>query len=129
MEELQEPAASYQSFTSLDCWKEARKFKLEVRKCVAQFPSEEKFRMTDQLLRSSRSAGNNIAEGHGRFSFKDQHHFCIQARGSLSETFGHLIDAFDENYLNKEQLNLLKQQYEMTLAKLNGYIAYLRKLF
>ena len=52
--------------------------------------------MTDQVKRSVRSINANIAEGHGRFTYPDQIHFCIMARGSLSETINHLIDALDE---------------------------------
>ena len=30
--------------------------------------------------------------------------YCVQARGSLTETINHLIDAFDEGYISAEQL-------------------------
>ena len=36
---------------------------------VKKFPPEEKYRLTDQLLRSSRSITAQIAEGHGRFHY------------------------------------------------------------
>lgn len=85
----------YQSFTELTVWQEARKLKNDIAEIVKQFPVEEKYRLTDQLIRSSRSIGSNIAEGHGRFTYKEQLHFCIQARGSLSETKNHFIDASD----------------------------------
>ena len=52
---------------------------------------------------------------------------CIIARGSLSETYNHLIDALDWNYINTEQLNAFKIKIDETERLLNGYIAYLRK--
>ena len=55
--------------------------KNELKEIADKFPPEEKYRLTDQLIRSSRSINANIAEGHGRFTYKDQLHFCIQARG------------------------------------------------
>ena len=75
----------------------------------------------------SRSRGRRIAEGHGRFTYKDQLHFCIQSRGSLSETYNHLIDALDCTYINQEQLTYYKNKIDETERLLNGYIAYLRK--
>ncbi|MDB5197180.1 MAG: four helix bundle protein [Flaviaesturariibacter sp.] len=92
---------SHQSFTELGVWKAARELKKELSNLVKTFPAEERYRLIDQLIRSSRSVTANIAEGHGRFTFKDQLHFCIQARGSLSETHNHLID---EGYITQDQL-------------------------
>jgi four helix bundle protein len=86
---------AHQSFTEPEVLKKARPFKNEVFELVKSFPSEEKFRLTDQIIRSSRSINSYISEGHDRFRYKEQLHFCIQARGSLSETYNHLIDALD----------------------------------
>jgi four helix bundle protein len=68
-----------------------------------------------------------IAEGHGRFTIKDQLHFSIIARGSLSETLNHLIDALDCNYISNEEMEAFKSKIEHTGKLLNGYITYLRK--
>jgi four helix bundle protein len=127
MEELNEPGVSYQSFTELKVWQEARAFKMLVRQISRSFPSEEKYRLIDQVIRSSRSVNANITEGHGRRTYKDQHHFCIQARGSLSETLNHLHDAFDEGYINEEILCQAREHHQKVEALLNGYIVFLRK--
>jgi len=95
---------------------------------VKTFPIEEKFRLCDQLIRASRSINANISEGHGRFTYKDQIRFCIQARGSLSETLNHLIDAFDCKYISAEILQQYKIKIEEVERLLNGYITYLRKM-
>src|SRR6186713_3344471 len=95
-------------FEQLELWKKAREFKNEVSKEARKWPTDEKFKLIDQVIRSSRSINALLAEGHGRFTFADQLHFCIQARGSLSETINHLIDAFDENYITEEKLNYFK---------------------
>jgi four helix bundle protein len=83
--------------------------------------------MTDQIIRSSRAINNSIAEGHGRYTYKDQLHFCVQARGSLSETDNHLIDALDCIYINEDQLKYFKNKIDEIERFLNGYMAYLRK--
>ena len=97
-------------FEDLELWKKAREFKNEICNETKSFPVEEKFRLTDQIIRSSRSVNALIAEGHGRFSYPDQIHFCVQARGSLSETINHLIDAFDRAYITEERLNYFKSK-------------------
>src|SRR5687768_2880292 len=102
----------YRSFTELNLWKKARELKNEIQALTKCFPPEEKFRLADQIIRSSRSINSTIAEGHGRFTYKDQLHFCIMARGSVAETYNHLIDAFDCKYINGEQLSYFKARIE-----------------
>ena len=118
----------YQSFTELEVWKKARQLKIDIEMLVKTFPIEAKFRLCDQLIRASRSINANISEGHGRFTYKDQIRFCIQARGSLSETLNHLIDAFDCKYISAEILQQYKIKIEEVERLLNGYITYLRKM-
>lgn len=117
---------TYKRFTELDVWKQARGFKLEVYELVKLFPAEEKFRLTDQIIRSVRSTPTNISEGHGRFTYKDQLSFCVIARGSLSETLNHLIDAYDCKYITKEALEKIQVTYTSVEKLLNGYISFLR---
>lgn len=124
-ESLQKPVG--RSFTELEAWRKARVLKKRIRQLTIGFPAEEKFRLTDQLIRSSRSISANIAEGHGRYTFPDQIHFCIQARGSLSETYNHCIDAYDENLITKEILLEVKSEINECERLLNGYISWLRK--
>jgi four helix bundle protein len=113
-------------FEELDVWKKVREFKVEVRTLLRQFPIEERYRLVDQATRSIRSINALIAEGHGRFTYPDQIHYCVQARGSLSETVNHLIDAHDEGYISEEQLFLLKQKAKIIQKLLNGYLVFLR---
>jgi four helix bundle protein len=68
-----------------------------------------------------------IAEGHGRFTYPDRINFCIIARGSLSETYNHLIDAYDCKYITSEKLKELKSEITEVEKILNGFINWLRK--
>lgn len=115
-----------QSFFDLEVWKKARVLKNELFEEVKKFPAEEKYKLTDQLIRATRSITSNIAEGHGRFTYKDQLHFCIQARGSLSEVLNHLIDALDCNYIVQPRFDYFKTMIDEVGRLLNGYITFLR---
>lgn len=118
---------AFTSFEELEVWKEARKFRIEISKLIKNFPKEEKFRLSDQLVRSSRSISANIAEGFGRFHHQENIQFCRMARGSLMETLDHLICAYDENYLNKENLDTIREYYSTCLKLINGYITYIKR--
>lgn len=96
------------SFEELEVWKKARSLRKEISSLVKTFPNEEKYRLTDQIIRSSRSSTSNIAEGFGRFHYQENIQFCRQARGSLTETIDHLLCAFDENFVNQIALDDLK---------------------
>ncbi|MEO6583377.1 MAG: four helix bundle protein [Ferruginibacter sp.] len=114
-------------FESLELWKKVRLFKMEICKIARLFPADERFRLTDQIIRSVRSINALLAEGHGRFTYPDQIHYCIQARGSLSETINHLIDAFDEGFISQDCLKNLKLRGKEIEKLLNGYLVFLRK--
>ena len=118
---------AYQNFEDLEVWKKGRVLKNEIFETVKSFPSEEKLRLTDQLIRSSRSVTTQIAEGHGRRTFPDRIRFCIIARGSLSETLNHFLDAVDCRYITDEQLLYYRSKIEEMERLLNGYINYLEK--
>ena len=92
-----------------------------------ELSTEEKNKLTDQILRSSRGVTNCISEGYGRFYYKENIQFCRISRGSLLETLDHLIIAFDENYITSEQLKELKLHIDTCGRLLNGYINYLKR--
>ena len=115
------------SFTELETWKQARKIRNIASQLAKSFPPEEKYRLCDQLIRCSRSIGNNIAEGHGRFHYQDNVRFCVMARGSLSETLDQIIIAKDENLITDEIFNSFQAEYLHCLKLLNGYILFIKK--
>ena len=60
------------SSEDLECWKASRALRIFVSKNVLpKFPEIEKYALTSQLRRSSRSVGDNIAEGFGRYSYQE----------------------------------------------------------
>ncbi|GBE39707.1 hypothetical protein BMS3Bbin08_02338 [bacterium BMS3Bbin08] len=118
------------TFEDLEIWQLARKLRREISTLVKTFPSEEKYRLSDQMIRASRSVTANIAEGYGRYHFQENIQFCRQSRGSLYETIDHLTVALDEGYIENIAFDDFKEKVFVIIRKLNGYIKYLesRKL-
>jgi four helix bundle protein len=117
------------SFTDLEVYKECRQFRMSISELVKnKFPTNEKYKLSDQILRSSRSVTANFAEGYGRYYFKENIQFCRISRGSLYETLEHLITAFDEKYISEVELLNLKLKIDSCGKLINGYINYLRKV-
>src|SRR6185312_415372 len=114
-------------FEDLEVWKKGRQLRIEIHQLLKAFPSEEKYRLVDQLTRASRSVTANIAEGHGRFHYLDNIKFCRNARGSLNEVRVHLICANDEMIITEEKLAHLSELYNDCFKLLNGYIGFLTK--
>ncbi len=120
--------SSLQSFEDLECWKSARELRMFVsQNIIPKFPIEEKYALTSQLRRSSRSVSDNIAEGYGRFNYQENIQSCRIARGSLCESLNQVITARDEEYIDDYLLQQYRERFEKTKAILNGYINYLVK--
>jgi four helix bundle protein len=115
------------SFEELETWQKCRQLRIDISVLIKQFPVEEKYRLTDQLIRASRSVTANIAEGHGRFHYQDNLKFCRNARGSLNEILDHLICACDESFITDRQMQDIRIKYNECHRLLNGYIAFLTK--
>jgi len=77
------------------------------------FPQEERYALTDQLRRSSRSVCVNIVEAYRKRSYPK--HFISKlsdADGECSETMVWLLMAFDFNYLDNNTYSDLKEDCE-----------------
>lgn len=114
------------SFTDLEVWKKARSLRNNIFELVKSFPNDEKYRLSDQIIRSSRSIGNNIAEGHGRFHYVDSAKFFVNARGSATETIDHLFIAKDIGLIGEAVFKSFKEDCEECMRMINGYISFLR---
>ncbi|MBS4043604.1 MAG: four helix bundle protein [Chitinophagaceae bacterium] len=117
----------YKGYKELESYIKARELRIEISEIVKQFPTSEKFLLTNQIIRSSRSITANIAEGYGRFTYTDTRNFFIIARGSATETIEHLTTAFDEKFISEEVLYSIQDKCEVVIKLINGYINYLDK--
>ncbi|HEY1052806.1 MAG TPA: four helix bundle protein [Prosthecobacter sp.] len=103
-------------FEKLEVWQDARRLVKAVYQCSEAFPSGERFGLTSQITRAAVSVANNLAEGSGRSSLKDQAHFSNQAYGSVMETACDLILAGDLGYTRPEATDtILNQAYDLSV--------------
>jgi len=115
------------TFEDLEIWRLSRDLRRSCSSLTKVLPPEEKFRLTDQLVRASRSVTANIAEGYGRYHYQENIQFCRHARGSLFEIIDHLYVALDEEYILQDSFAELKGKTTAIILKINGYIRYLNQ--
>lgn len=65
-----------------------------------------------QLVRAADSIDANIAEGYGRFHYKENKNFCYYSRGSLLETKGFLKKCKDRGLIGTEKAELLLNEID-----------------
>lgn len=113
-------------FRDLEVWKKSRDLRIYILNLSKHFPPDERFKLTDQMIRSSRSIAANIAEGYGRFHYQDNIRFCVNARGSAHELIDHIEVALECQYINSEEQKLVYAKIEQVIALVNGYMKYLK---
>lgn len=80
-----------------------------------------------QIVRSADSISANIAEGYGRYYYKESKQFFFYSRGSLQETKSWLSKCKRRNIIEIDMADKLVAEAEKILAKLNGYIRFVAK--
>ena len=118
---------SLKTFEELKCWQACREVRIFITNIVKSYPKEEKYSIVDNMKRAARSATQNIAEGFGRFHYRENMQFCRISRGSLFELLDDLIASVDEGFISQEDYQLGREKVSYALALLNGYISYLNR--
>ena len=89
---------------------------------ATRLPDSERYNLAAQIRRAAISLTANVAEGYGRFHFKENIQYCRIARGSAYESIDHLITCQDERYLAKDEVESLHRELLTFVRLLNGYI-------
>lgn len=100
-------------FKDLKVYQLAYELAMEIFNLPKDFPKEEKYSLTDQIRRSSRSVCSNIAEGYRKRIYPK--HFVSKmtdANGEASETCVWLDFAKDCNYINENNNIELTEKYD-----------------
>jgi len=78
-----------------------------------------------QIVRSADSISANIAEGYGRYYYKESKQFFFYSRGSIQETKSWLSKCKRKKIIEPTKAAELLDEAEKILAKLNGYIKFI----
>ena len=111
----------------LEIYKLAMSSSNDIWEIYLQLPKQFKFNMGDQVLRSIDSIGANIAEGFGRYHYRDSIKFYYNARGSSFESKHWLELLLSRNLIDKEKCRLLKDKLDTLGIKLNNFINSIKK--
>ncbi len=91
----------------------AYKLALEIFEETKNFTKEERYSLTDQIRRPSRSVAVNIAEGFRKRQYRNMFVSKLaDADAEATETQVWLDFAFDCGYISKEKHDELVKQYE-----------------
>ena len=94
------------SFKDLETYRLSREVSFEIFNITRSIPSEEKYSLTYQIRRSSRSIGAQIAESWGKRSY--ERYFISKLTDADSEQLEtqHWLEiAYECKYITKEQFN------------------------
>ena len=117
----------YNDFRDLEVWKRCRDIRKKIWNLCQGLPEEEKYRLSDQMIRASRSSTACIAEGYGRYHYQENIQFCRQSRGSLYELIDHIDVALECEYIDLKLSQEMIDEVKTSIRILNGYIKYLRE--
>lgn len=116
---MEENTSRIQSFRELNVYKKAFDAAMEIFDLVKSFPSDERFSLTDQIKRSSRSVCANLAEGWRKRRYKAV--FINKLTDSCqeaAETQTWLEFALKCGYMKEEDFRRLDEHYEHIFAML-----------
>ncbi|ULC58500.1 four helix bundle protein [Flaviramulus sp. BrNp1-15] len=108
------------SFEKLNVWIDSKELVKLIYLITKEFPSEEKYGLTNQLRRASISIASNLAEGTSRNTNKDKAHFTTLSFSSLMEVLNQIIIAKELDFLNEENYQIIRLEIEKISNKLNA---------
>ncbi len=110
----------------LEIYKISLKLSDSVWKIYKNLPNNLKYSIGDQVLRSVDSIGANIAEGYGRYHYKDSVKFYYNARGSLWESKHWFYLLHKRELIDKNIFENMINDINTLGKKLNNFITTIR---
>ena len=113
-------------FRKFVIYQQARAFRKIVQKELKDFPREEKYRLIDQIHRSTLSILLNIAEGSAKGTDKAFANFLDIAISSVSEVIAGFDAAFDDGILSEERRNDIEKAGSLLARHIGSFLQILR---
>jgi four helix bundle protein len=117
----EDPAEKINSHRDLEVYKLAFSAAMEIFQLTKKFPPEERYSLTDQIRRASRSVCSNLAEAwrkRGYIAVFRNKLTDAQQEGSETQTWLDFCLACE--YINQQTFERLDQEYEKILGMLNS---------
>src|ERR1700737_3172353 len=108
------------NFEKLDVWQKAIDFADFIYSATRDFPSEERFGLTNQMRRAGISVSSNIAEGSSRMSQTDFARFLEIGTGSLFEVVSQSFVARRQEFLSPQSFRSIYESAEELSRMLSG---------
>ncbi|MEJ7672371.1 MAG: four helix bundle protein [Chitinophagaceae bacterium] len=109
-------------FIDLEVYKVALEIGDKVWDIVDRWDYFNKDTLGKQFVKAADSMSLNIAEGYGRFFYKENKNFNYYSRGSAFESTSCLRKAIKRKLISEEENVLLSQLFARYLKLMNGYI-------
>ena len=119
--------ATIKRFEDLECWQAARALTKYIYELTRKPNFKRDFGLVNQIRESAVSSMGNTAEGFHRNSTKDFMRFLDYSRSSIAETVSHAYVAFDQEYIDENELDEVKRLSDIAWKKINNFISYLRR--
>jgi four helix bundle protein len=113
----------YRGYRDLKVYALAYQLALDIHEITKRYPKEEKYSLTDQIRRSSRSVPANLAEAWKKRRYEKAFvSKLIDCAGEAGETEVWLDFSKDFEYINNEQYQDLMEMYDEVNGMLYGMI-------
>jgi len=106
----------------LDVYKLAMELGEDAWQMVGEWQYFAKDTLGKQIVRSADSIALNVAEGYGRFHYKENRNFCYIARGSHMETKCAMQKALNRKLVSQESFNSFNLKQQRFHKLINAYI-------
>lgn len=116
----------FNKFEDIQAWQDARSINKEIWMIISSTSLKREFALRDQVVRSSGSIMDNIAEGYERDGNKEFIHFLSIAKASCGELRSQLYRCLDREYITNEQFLDLKSKLVLTSKRIKSLMNYLK---
>ncbi len=115
------------NYEQLEVFQKSHALVLEIYNITDSFPSHEKFRIVDQMIRSAYSVPSNIVEGNSKNTTKEYLNFLYISRGSIHELKYFLLLSRDLSYISDKVYQKLLSECDAVGKMLNAMINSLKR--